>query len=57
LQSNYQIKQQKVACFETKSVPGKKSLAILFEEFDALKRKLQLKPEKIASNKTSAKED
>jgi hypothetical protein len=37
------------ACFETKAGPGKKSLAFLFEEINALKRKL--KPEKTASSK------
>jgi hypothetical protein len=45
------VKQQKKACFETKSGPGKKSLALcfLFEEINALKR--QLKPEKTVSSK------
>jgi hypothetical protein len=44
-------KQQKnnKACFEAKAGPGKKSLAFLFEEINALKR--QLKPEKTASSK------
>jgi hypothetical protein len=41
--------QQKKACFEAKAGPGKKSLAFLFEEINALKR--QLKPEKAASSK------
>jgi hypothetical protein len=45
------FKQQKKACFEAKSGPGKKSLAFLFEEINALKRQLQLKPEKTASSK------
>jgi hypothetical protein len=41
------FKQQKKACFEAKSVPGKKSLVFLFlfEEINALKR--QLKPERL----------
>jgi hypothetical protein len=45
------FKQQKnnKACFECKTGPGKKSLAILFEEINALKR--QLKPEKSARSK------
>jgi hypothetical protein len=43
------VKQQKKARFEAKAGPGKKSLALLFEEIDALKR--QLKPEKTASTK------
>jgi hypothetical protein len=45
------FKQQKMACFESKAGPGKKSLALLFEEINALKSKLQLKPEKTASSK------
>jgi hypothetical protein len=47
------FKQQKnnKACFEAKAGPGKKSLALLFEEINALKRQLQLKPEKTASSK------
>jgi hypothetical protein len=43
------FKQQKKACFEAKARLGKKSLAFLFEEIDALKR--QLKPEKTTSSK------
>jgi hypothetical protein len=43
------FKQQKKACIEPKSGPGKKSLAIISEEINALKRKL--KPEKTASSK------
>jgi hypothetical protein len=45
------FKQQKKykACFEAKAGPGKKSLAFLFEEINALQRKL--KPEKTASSK------
>jgi hypothetical protein len=42
------------ACFEAKAEPGKKSLAFLFKEINALKR--QLKPEKTASSKKSTKE-
>jgi hypothetical protein len=47
------FKQQNKACFEAKAEPGKKSLAfiLLFEEINALKRQLQLKPEKTASSK------
>jgi hypothetical protein len=40
--------------FEAKAEPGKKYLAFLFEEINALKR--QLKPEKTASSKKSTKE-
>jgi hypothetical protein len=43
------FKHQKKAQFEAKAEPGKKSLAFLFEEINALKR--QLKPEKTASSK------
>jgi hypothetical protein len=45
------FKQQKnnKACFEAKAEPGKKSLAFLFEEINALKR--QLKPGKNSSSK------
>jgi hypothetical protein len=43
-----QQKNNKVP-FEAKAVPGKKSLAFLFEEINLLKR--QLKPEKTASSK------
>jgi hypothetical protein len=45
------FKEQKnnKAHFEAKAEPGKKSLAFLFEEINALKR--QLKPEKTASSK------
>jgi hypothetical protein len=42
------FKQQKKACFEAKAGAGKKSLAFLLEEINALKR--QLKPEKTASS-------
>jgi hypothetical protein len=50
------FKQQKnnKACFEAKAGPGKKSLAFLFEEINALKR--QLKPEKTTSSKKRNKE-
>jgi hypothetical protein len=48
------FKQQIKAYFEAKAVPGKKSLAFLFEEINALKR--QLKPEKTASSKKRKKE-
>jgi hypothetical protein len=43
------FKQQKKTHFEAKAEPGKKSLAFIFEEINALKR--QLKPEKTASSK------
>jgi hypothetical protein len=43
------VKHQKKACFEAKLEPGKKSLAFLFEEINALKT--QLKPEKTGSSK------
>jgi ribosomal protein S15P/S13E len=43
------FKHQKKACFESKAEPGKKSLAFLFEEINALKR--HLKPEKTESSK------
>jgi hypothetical protein len=47
------FKQQKnnKACFEAKAGPRKKSLAFIFEEINALKRQLQLKPEKTSSSK------
>jgi hypothetical protein len=48
------FKQQKKACLEAKAGPGKKSLAFLFEEINALKR--QLKPEKTASIKKRNKQ-
>jgi hypothetical protein len=54
------FKQQKKnkACFEAKAGPGKKSLVFLFlfEQINALKSQLQLKPEKTASSKKSTKE-
>jgi hypothetical protein len=40
---------RKKAHFEAKAEPGKKSLAFLFEEINALER--QLKPEKTANSK------
>jgi hypothetical protein len=45
------LNSRKKAHFEAKAEPGKKSLAFLFEEINALKRQLQLKPEKTASSK------
>jgi hypothetical protein len=48
------FKQQNKARFEAKAGPGKKSLAFLFEEINALKR--QLKLEKTASSKKSKAE-
>jgi hypothetical protein len=50
------FKQQKKICFKAKAGPGKKSLTFLFEEINALKRQLQLKPEKTASSKKRNKE-
>jgi superfamily II DNA/RNA helicase len=50
------FKHQKKVCFEAKAGTGKKSLAFLFEEIHALKRQLQLKPEKTASSKKRNKE-
>jgi hypothetical protein len=47
-------KKKKKVCFEAKAVPGKKSLAFLFEEIHALKR--YLKREKTASSKKRNKE-
>jgi hypothetical protein len=43
------FKHQKKDRFEAKAVPGKKSLAFLFEEINTPKRKL--KPEKTANSK------
>jgi hypothetical protein len=53
-----EFNQQKKACFEAKAGHGKKSLAFIvrFEEINAMKRQLQLKPEKTASSKRSTKE-
>jgi hypothetical protein len=48
------FKHQKKAHFKAKAGPGKKSLAFLFEEINALKR--ELKPEKTASTKKRIKE-
>jgi hypothetical protein len=45
------FKKQKNTCFEAKSEPGKKSLALIFEEIKALKSHLQSKPEKNSSSK------
>jgi hypothetical protein len=50
------LKQKKKAFFEAKAGPGKKSLAFLFEEINALKWKLQLKPENTASSEKRTKE-
>jgi hypothetical protein len=47
------FKQHKKTSFEDKAGPGKKSLALLFEEINALKR--QLKPEKNESSKKKNK--
>jgi hypothetical protein len=48
------FKQQNKAHFRAKAGPGKKSLAFLFEEINALKR--QLKPEKTAFSKKRKEE-
>jgi hypothetical protein len=45
----FQQQKNNKAHFETKSGPGKKSLVLIFEEINALKRKL--KPEKTANIK------
>jgi hypothetical protein len=49
------LKQQKKACFDANAGPRKKSMALVFEEINAIKRKLLLKPEKTASSKKSTK--
>jgi hypothetical protein len=49
LQSNCQIQTVEKAFFECKDTPGKKSLAFLFKEINAIK--MQLKPEKTTSRK------
>jgi hypothetical protein len=50
------FKHQKKSSFEAKAGPGKKSLAFLFKEINALERLLQLKPEMTASSKKCNKE-
>jgi hypothetical protein len=56
--SNLNSIKTKKPHFETKVGPGNKSLFFLFvfEEINALKKQLQLKPEKTASSKKSTKE-
>jgi hypothetical protein len=51
--AKFKQQKKKKAHFEAKAGPRKKSLAflVLFKEINALKRKLQLKPEKTASSK------
>jgi hypothetical protein len=51
--AKFKLQKKSKACFEAKAGPGKKSLAflVLFEEINALKRQLQLKPEKTAISK------
>jgi hypothetical protein len=49
--AKFKQKKNIKAHFEAKAGPGKKSLAFLFEEINALKSQLQLKPEKTASSK------
>jgi hypothetical protein len=46
---NDKCKQQNKSFFEAKYIPGKKSLAFLFEEINAFNRKL--KPENTVSRK------
>jgi hypothetical protein len=50
----FKFKKQKKARFESKSGPGKKSLAFLFKEINELKR--YLKPERTERSKKSTKE-
>jgi hypothetical protein len=52
------FKQQKnnKACFEAIAGPRKNSLAFFFEEINAIKSHLQLKPEKTANSKKRNKE-
>jgi hypothetical protein len=50
------LNSRKKLALKPKAGPGKKSLAFLFEEINALKRQLQLTPEKTASSKKSTKE-
>jgi hypothetical protein len=47
--AKFKPQKKNKACFEAKAGSGKKSLAFLFEEINALKR--QLKHEKTASSK------
>jgi hypothetical protein len=47
--ANFKQQKKNKVCFEAKAGPGKKSLAFLFEENNALKR--QLKSEKNSSSK------
>jgi hypothetical protein len=51
--AKFEQQKNNKAGFEAKAGPGKKSLAflILFEEINALKRQLQLKPKKTAGSK------
>jgi hypothetical protein len=49
LQSDCQVQKKKKACFKAKVGAGKKLLAFLFEEINALKR--QLMPGKTSSSK------
>jgi hypothetical protein len=49
--AKFKQKKKNKAFFEAKAGAGKKSLALLFEETNALKRQQQLKPEKTASSK------
>jgi hypothetical protein len=51
--AKFKQQKKKKAHFEAKAGPGKKSLAflVLFKEINALKRQLQLKPEKTVSSK------
>jgi hypothetical protein len=55
---NYRKRNRRGACFEFKAVIGNNSyhLLFIFEEINALKRQLQLKPEKTANSKKRNKE-
>jgi hypothetical protein len=52
--AKFKQQKKKKTCFEAKAGPGKKSLAFLFEEINALKR--LLKSETTASSKKNTKE-
>jgi hypothetical protein len=57
--AKFKQQKKKKACFEATAGPVKKSFAFLcvFKEINALKRQLQLKPEKTASSKKRKEED
>jgi hypothetical protein len=56
--AKFKQQENNKACFEAKAGPRKKSLTflVLFEEINALKRQLQLKPAKNASSKKRKEE-